>query len=205
MPSKYRITTDQGVFDVTVDDTPAAEQSAHQSSVGALPVAAASPALSMAANVASRVATSPTLPKTAATVGRVVGGVTSLPAGLSGFGDVQRGVWAGGRSGWFTGKLIQDVAMPIAKTLERLEPVARAVSQLSGAQGVNDLAQIAEPTRKDIGFLGLAPSQPDLDVLRAAVAKGANPTQAAAQLAGGDSTRFASLLTAYSQSIGQGR
>lgn len=117
-----------------------------------------------AANIAARVATSPTLPQTAATIGRVTGAIAPMVAGgyeyglpgfMSGAVGAAKGSWAGGKTGYFTGKLIQKAALPVAKGLEAIAPAASA---LSGASGVGDLAQMAEPNRKDIGFLGLGPS-----------------------------------------------
>lgn len=70
--------------------------------------------------------TSPTVANTGASIGRAIGGITSLPAGLSGFGDVAKGVWAGGRSGWFTAKLTQDIARPIANILSKATGAAPA-------------------------------------------------------------------------------
>jgi len=173
------------------------------SSVGALPLAAAGAAAPFASRAVMEVATSPAVPRTMSTIGQIVGGVEGAmhggPMGAAG------GVWTGGKAGWFTGKLAQRLAAPVAALAEKAAPYAQTLTTLAGAQGVNDLAQIAEPGRKDIGFLGIGASVPDLEVLTQAVAKGANPTQAAAQIAGGDPRRFAQLVTAYSHSLGQGR
>lgn len=117
-----------------------------------------------AANVAAEVATNPALPKTAASIGRITGAIAPAIAGgieggpvggAAGLMAAAKGSWLGGKTGYFTGKLIQNAAIPVAKGLEAIAPVASA---LSGAAGVGDLAQMAEPNRKDIGFLGLGPS-----------------------------------------------
>lgn len=165
-----------------------------------LALASSGQAIPAAAEAAAEFGTNPAVPRAAATAGRVIGGVTSLPAGLSGLGDVQKGVWAGGRSGWFTGKMLQDVARPVSTLLDKAAPVAGLLSKLGGVQGALDLAQMAEPHRQDIGFLGMGHSVPDLEVLQKAVEKGANPGQAAAQIVSGDPKRFGALMTAYMQS-----
>lgn len=72
--------------------------------------------------------------------------------------------WQAGKGGYWLGKGMQAVAGPVATAARSVAPYAQAVSTLAGAQGVNDLAQMAEPERKDIGFLGAvrnAPSDPD--------------------------------------------
>ncbi len=186
-----------------------------QSSMGAIPIAAAGALMPVAANVATHVATSPSAPYIGAQIGRVIGGTGPVlsSAAKAWNGDLvgaahdlvytAPGVWGGGKAGWFTGKLAQRMAAPIASALEKAGP---SLSVVGGAAGVGDLAQMAEPNRRDIGFLGVGPTvEPDVAMLTAAVKKGANPTQAAAQLTNGDTRKFAALITAYSQSLGQGR
>jgi hypothetical protein len=169
-----------------------------------LKMAAAGAWVPVAERVAMEVATHPNAAKTGAAIGQVLGGVEGAlkggPLGAAG------GVWTGGKAGWFTGKLAQRMAAPVANALEKVAPYAQTLSTLGGAASVGDLAQIAEPTRRDIGFLGIGPSvEPDVAMLTKAVKAGANPTQAAAQLTNGDPRKFAALITAYSQSLGQGR
>ena len=117
-----------------------------------------------ASRAATAIATSPTLPKSAATVGRITGAIAPMAAGayeyglpgfFSGAVGAAKGSWAGGKTGYFTGKLLQNATMPIAKGLSAAAPYATV---LSGAQGVGDLAQMAEPDRKDIGVLGVGRS-----------------------------------------------
>ena len=135
MPSKYRVTTDQGVFDVTVDDgadtKPAQASPERQSSIGALPVATAGAVVPMAARAAMEVATNPGVPKAASLAGQVVGGIEGAmhggPMGAAG------GVWTGGKAGWFTGKLAQRLAAPIASAMEAVKPYAQTLSTLGGA------------------------------------------------------------------------
>lgn len=118
-------------------------------------VAAAGKAISPAADMLAEFGTNPTVAKTAATVGRAIGAATSLPASLSGFGSMQKGAYAGGKSGYFTGKLAQDIARPASTVLEKIAPYAQTLSTLGGAQTALDVAQLAEPGRKDIGTLGM--------------------------------------------------
>lgn len=127
---------------------------------GALALATTGKAVAPTAQALAEFGTNPGVAKTAATAGRVVGGLTSLPAGLSGFGSVQKGAYAGGKAGYFTGKMAQDMARPVSTALEKLAPYAQALSTASGAQGALDLAQMAEPDRKDIGFLGVGSGDP---------------------------------------------
>lgn len=151
-----------------IPDTPT--QVPDQSSKGALIGAAISKGLPVAANLAERFATNPNVPKVAATVGRWAGGLTPPvvgamkygPAGFAyGLGTAAGGAWSGGKTGWFTGKLAQRVALPIAKALESAAPYLRTLTTVSGVQGVNDLAQMVDPKRTDIGFLGIGPTQPE--------------------------------------------
>jgi hypothetical protein len=50
---------------------------------------------------------------------------------------------------------LQSLAAPVSNAMETLAPYAQAISTVSGAQGVLDLAQMADSTRKDIGTLGI--------------------------------------------------
>jgi hypothetical protein len=129
--------------------------------------ATAGAALPAAASSVLNFATSPTVPKTAATIGRVAGAVSPPLVGayeggpigfIAGLAGSAKGAWAGSKTGWHTGKLAQWAAKPVASALDAAAPYAQGLSTIGGAQGVNDLAQMAEPNRKDIGFLGLAPS-----------------------------------------------
>lgn len=161
------------------------------------------------ATLARTFANSPNVPQIASKIGRVIGGIAPVIGGaeaggvtgaLAGVAAASKGAWAGGRTGWFTGKLLQKLASPVAGTLEAVAPYAQTLSTLGSIANVGSLAQMAEPGRKDIGFLGVGASMPDLQVLTTAVEKGANPAQAAAQIANGDPKRFGALMTAYMQS-----
>jgi len=125
-------------------------------------VAAAVPAIR---DAVMDVATSPTLPATlgtAARAGTTIGGVvhgavTLNPAEVL---AASKAGWAAGKGGYFLGKGAQAVAEPVANALDKAVPYAQTLSTLAGAQGVLDLAQIAEPQRKDIGFLGIKAGDP---------------------------------------------
>ncbi len=143
------------------------QESARPGSNASLGMAAAARAVPATARAAMEVATNPAIPRVAAQVGRVAGGVGPVVGGaaaggavgaLAGVGASSRGAWAGGKAGWLTGKMAQGLATPVAGALEKVAPYAQALSTLSGAQGALDLAQMAEPDRRDIGFLGVGPS-----------------------------------------------
>lgn len=103
-------------------------------------------------------ATNPTLRKTASDVGQLVGaGAGMLNSGPIGAAS---GMWAGGKAGWRLTSYAQKLGVPVAKLMERVAPYAQALSTLSGAQGVLDLAQMAEPERQDIGVLGVGKTVP---------------------------------------------
>lgn len=133
----------------------------------ALEMQAARRVLPIATDAIQGFATSPTVARTGATIGRIAGSVAppvvgalkyGPVGGLLGLREMAAGGWAGGKTGWFTGKLLQRAAMPIANTLEKAAPYAQTLGTLSGAQGVLDLAQMAEPNRTDVGFLGASTS-----------------------------------------------
>lgn len=104
--------------------------------------------------VIEEVATNPNVPRVMSRVGQGAGFISGVqtrnPLNVAG------GMWAGGRAGWFTGKLAQNLMMPVAKAAEVLAPYVQTLGTLSGAQGALDLAQMAEPNRKDIGFFGMS-------------------------------------------------
>lgn len=135
-------------------------------------MAAASKAVPMTAQAAEELATNPTVPALAAKAGRFVGGVTPALTGLAegsptdsllGVLAASKGAWAGGKTGWFTGKLAQSAAAPIATILQKAAPYMQALTTLGGVQSALDLAQMADPKRQDIGFLGIGSGTPDPD------------------------------------------
>ncbi len=77
--------------------------------------------------------------------------------------------WRAGKGGYWLGKGMQNaVTGPVARAAYALEPFAQAISKASGAQGVLDLAQMADQTRQDIGSLGVALETPRTDEEKAA-------------------------------------
>ena len=112
----------------------------------------------LAGRLVTELATNPGVPKAGSIVGQLAGGVEGALKGgpLSAAG----GAWAGGKAGWFTGKLAQKLSAPVASAWESMAPYAAKVAPVVAAQGVNDLAQMAEPNRRDIGFLGIGASSP---------------------------------------------
>lgn len=184
---KYRVKLSDGrTFDVTTDGGPPSEEEVFASltqpqnpaadsmpdkpsTVGGLALASIAKGTQVASRLATEFATNPTVPAKFATGGRWLGGVTSLPSGLSGFGDVARGTYAGGRAGWFTGKLAQNMSVPVAKALETVTPYLKVASVVSGAQGALDLAQMADPSRKDLGVLGVGYGDPHADAAHPAL------------------------------------
>lgn len=63
--------------------------------------------------------------------------------------------WAAGKGGYWLAKGAQSVAAPVANAMETVAPYLQAANKLIGPQGALDLAQMAEPNRKDIGFMGI--------------------------------------------------
>lgn len=148
---------------------PPAMQAPPPSDAVGLGLTAAVKSLPGLTTLAEQVATNPAVPRMAATTGRVLGAVMPPVAGayesgpigaLLGVGAMAGGSWAGGRTGWFTGKMLQNVAAPVANALAAVEPYAPALTKLSGAQSALDLAQMADPARRDIGVLGIGLNDP---------------------------------------------
>lgn len=117
-----------------------------------------------ATRASTELATNPSVPKVAASIGRFAGAVgptvaamaEGSPVGtLAAIGASGKTAWAGGKAGWFTGRLMQNASAPIANALMKVAPYVQTLSTLSGAQGIGDLAQMVDPTRQDIGFLGI--------------------------------------------------
>ncbi len=136
-----------------------------QSDSGALAMRGASAAIPSIAEAATEFATSPVVPRIGSKIGRVVGGIAPIVGGYSkgglggaaiGMAGSSTGAWAGGKTGWFTAKMLQNLAEPAANALNALAPYAQAINTVSGAQGVLDLAQMADATRKDIATLGVS-------------------------------------------------
>lgn len=143
--------------------------SSNPSDSGAVGAALGASTVPSIARGAAEFATNPNVPAIGAKIGRVVGGLApvfggaaeyGLPGAAIGMAGAAKGAWAGGKTGWFTGKLAQGLASPLANALETLSPYAQMITTASGAQGVLDLAQMADATRKDIGTLGISLEKP---------------------------------------------
>jgi hypothetical protein len=126
------------------------------SNLSSLGLMAAGVAARPAADAVANFATSPDAWKTAKDLGSLVGLATGgYEGGLPG---AAAGYWLGGKTGYRLANAGQKIAAPIASAMDKLAPYAQAASTLGGAQGVLDLAQMQEPNRKDIGFLGVGPT-----------------------------------------------
>lgn len=140
----------------TVGPSPQVEQS----SKGGLVGVAISEAVPAAGKGLAAFAASPEAPKVMGAVARglttaggVIGGVaTASPAQVL---AASREGWLAGKGAYFLGKGLQSVSRPVANALKTIAPYMQTVGTLSGAQTALDVAQMAEPTRKDIGVLGV--------------------------------------------------
>ncbi len=65
------------------------------------------------------------------------------------------------------------MSAPVANALEKLAPYAQGLATLGGVQSGLDLAQAADPNRRDIGILGIGKTVP---------AQHLNPDQQAASI-----------------------
>lgn len=118
------------------------------------------------ANAIVDVATNPNIPKMAAKAGRIIGatapvvggamtgGAAGGPTGAVGGGMVgatqaAKGAWIGGRTGWFTGKLAQDLLMPVAKVATKIAPYLETMGMIAGASGVYDLVPMRQKFEAD--------------------------------------------------------
>ncbi len=127
---------------------------------GSVAMAGASAALSPAAQLMAEVGTNPNFPKAMGTAAR-----TAITLGGLGHGVVTGNLpeivaspiagWQAGKGGYFLGKGVQSVARPLSDMATKIAPVVQAAA---GAQGALDLAQMAEPGRKDIGTFGVGKS-----------------------------------------------
>ncbi len=112
--------------------------------------------LPTATKLAESLATSPGVPEAGSDVGQLVGLIGGLlkagPLGTLATNPM-------GRVGYRAGTLAQKAAAPIATALDSAKPYANGIlGTMTGAMGVGDLAQMADPTRKDIGVMGVGPT-----------------------------------------------
>ncbi len=120
-----------------------------------------------AANLAERFGTNPNAAKLASTGANAlttVGGV--LKGALSGNATevlaAPTAGWAAGKGAYWLTKGAQAAARPVASGMDAAKPFTKAaLHELAGIQGFLDLAQMAEPNRKDIGTLGVGKTQPN--------------------------------------------
>lgn len=110
--------------------------SSGRGSIGGAALTGLSGLLPIAQRGMEHIATSPTLPATAAKAGRFIGGMAPAIGGayeagpvgaLAGLAAAAKGAWAGGKTGWFTGKLMQNMAGPVASGLEKIAPYAESL------------------------------------------------------------------------------
>jgi hypothetical protein len=162
-------------------------------------------------------ATNPNVPKASAAAGRFAGAVApiagglmeyGLPGALIGAAGAAKGAWLGGKTGWFTGKLAQTVSGHVAKIAEELTPYLQHLAPAVSAQGVLDLAQMSEPSRQDIGIMGIG-STPDAakgletawTAMQASLKQGKTPSEAAHEASAGHPALYPSLMTVYGKSV----
>lgn len=108
--------------------------------------------------IVEEVATHPGIVSGATRAGHTAGGLGGiLKAGPLG---MDAGARYGGKVGHVAGTAAQRTAGVVARGLEKAAPYAQSLSTLAGAQGVLDLAQMAEPGRRDIGVLGVEIGSP---------------------------------------------
>ncbi len=127
---------------------------------GAIGLQAASKAIAPTGQALEAFGTSPTAAKTFGALANAGTTLAGVGHGVA-TGNIPEIIaspiagWQAGKGGYWLGKRMQDLARPIATSLEKAAPLAQKLSAASGAQGALDLAQIAEPNRKDIGTLGV--------------------------------------------------
>jgi hypothetical protein len=134
-----------------------------QSDSSGVGFAAAGAGVPAAASGLASFAASPAVPKA---FGAVARGATTVGGLLHGaytgnFPEIVASPiagWQAGKGGYFLGKMAQSIAKPASGLLQSVAPYAQTLSTLGGVQGGLDLAQMADPNRKDIGFLGMGPS-----------------------------------------------
>lgn len=185
----------------------AASASAPSSGGGTLTAALISHLTPYVEHALMEFATNPNAAKTGGAIGRAIGAVAPTAAALSN-GDpmgVATGValsgktsWAGGKAGWFTTKLAQNLSAHIAKIAEEAEPYISKLQPAIATKAVSDLAQLAEPDRKDIGTFGIGASVSDSELMTGLIQKrGMTPQQAAMTIAKGDGKKLSLLMNDY--------
>lgn len=120
--------------------------------------AAKGPAYSVGHTLSTKLGPSVTTRAVGFVGGGVAGGMTGGPIGAG------VGALAGERAGELGPKVVRAGAkyssMGLRKALPTLAKAAGPLNIASAVTGVGDLAQILEPNRKDIGFMGMSVSNP---------------------------------------------
>lgn len=110
------------------------------------------------ANAVMEFATNPMVAKTGSKAGRMIGAVAptvgELAAGnptgaIIAAANAGKTAWAGGKTGYFTGRLAQNAAAPIAKLAETIAPYAEAAAPALSTGTMLALDQTLEPGRVD--------------------------------------------------------
>ncbi len=117
--------------------------------------------------LANSVGNSATLPKTASAIARGLTTGGTLIHGMA-TGNLSEALsspvagWVAGKGGYRLARdIIQPAARGVASAASGVGPYVKgALGTLSGVQTGLDLAQMADPNRRDIGTLGIGASQP---------------------------------------------
>lgn len=152
--------------DATDAEISAALNAIPESNAASVPSAKtwSTPAINMAAAKASvpivqtavdQVATNPGVVAAGKIAGRVGGLVKSIATKnpFTMLGSMEVGSKAGGDAA----AIAQAAALKASPAIAKAAPYAQVLGTLSGAQGGLDLAQMADPKRQDIGFMGMGP------------------------------------------------
>lgn len=159
---------------------PASTPSPSTANIGGLALAGAAKAAPAIAHGAEELATSPAVPRIAASIGRAVGGIAPTVVGAYEGGPLgalvglaagtAKGAWMGGRTGWFTGKMLQNLSAPAAKAVAAVAPYAEMISGPLGAMSaesdaltrLNDPKELQKLKDTAIDHLRTRMNSPDL-------------------------------------------
>lgn len=133
------------------------EQKQRQSTNTALALGGSAAAVPAAKQLIEEIATNPQVYKGGRAAGEVLGGIGGLIKG--GPVGAAIGMASGEKAGGVLANAAQRLAVPVASAIDKAAPYVQTLSSMSGIQGGLDLAQIAEPTRQDIGILGIGKTQ----------------------------------------------
>lgn len=124
-------------------------------STPAIDMAAAKAAVPIVQTAVDQVATNPGVVAAGKIAGRAGGLVKSIATKnpFTMLGSMEVGSKAGGDAA----AIAQAAALKASPAIAKAAPYAQVLGTLSGAQGALDLAQMADPKRQDIGFMGMGP------------------------------------------------